>query len=303
MSKDVKKRWASNGIRYKSSTYFWHAIQKYSWDGFDHIVLYNNLFKKEAEQLEIELIDKYQTRNPKYGYNLAKGGIGGAAYTGEKHPFSKKVYQYNLDGTFIREWENAQRASEELNICVSDIHATCRENNNVRQAGHFIWSYKYKESLEPYTTKIGWRKYPIFQLDNNFNIVQRYNCISDVDDTTYIRENVTNCCVRKSLTHNGYYWCYEKDFNNEFVQYAQNRIKNMYKRNFEKEVNQYDEHWNLVSTYLSVKDASDKTSLNPNTIRAYCNRGMNNYGFNSTGFYWRYAKDMPQTDETLGKVV
>lgn len=35
----------------------------------------------------------------------------------------------------------------------------------------------------------------------------------------------------------------------------------------------------------------------------YCGRGCANYGFNTTGYYWRYAKDMPQTDETLDKVV
>ena len=295
MSKNVKKRWVSRGVKYKTSTYFWNAICKYSWDGFEHTVLYDSLTKHEAEQLEISLIEKHQTRNPDFGYNIAKGGGSGNAYTGEKHPLSKKVYQYNLDGTFIREWENAQRASEELNICVSDIHATCRENNNIRQAGHFIWSYQYEESLEPYT-KIGWRKYPILQLENNFTVIQRYDCISNVDDSIYIRESVTNCCVRKSLTHKGYYWCYEKDFNDEYIQYAQDRVKNMHKRNFEKEVHQYDEYWNLVCTYSSVQNVFEITSLNPNTIRAYCNRGMNNYGFNSTGFYWRYAKDMQSND-------
>ena len=51
-------------------------------------------------------------------YNLASGGDGGRTCYGETHHASKKVYQYDKDGNFLREWDNAQRASEELGICV-----------------------------------------------------------------------------------------------------------------------------------------------------------------------------------------
>lgn len=35
-----EKRWGTNGQRYKECPHFWHAIQKYGWDNFDHMILY-----------------------------------------------------------------------------------------------------------------------------------------------------------------------------------------------------------------------------------------------------------------------
>lgn len=69
----VNKRWR-NGKGYEKNKYFWRAIQKYSWDGFDHIIIAKGLTKEEAEWLEIELIKAWDTTNEEKGYNLAPGG-------------------------------------------------------------------------------------------------------------------------------------------------------------------------------------------------------------------------------------
>lgn len=69
-----ENRWGLNGYNYRSSPYFYFAIQKYGWNNFEHIILYNNLTKEEACEKEIELINKYKTQNKKYGYNIMEGG-------------------------------------------------------------------------------------------------------------------------------------------------------------------------------------------------------------------------------------
>lgn len=69
----LSQRWR-NGNGYKSSPHFYSAIKKYGWDNFSHEVLYENLTQKAAEQKEVELIKKYQTRNREFGYNIAAGG-------------------------------------------------------------------------------------------------------------------------------------------------------------------------------------------------------------------------------------
>lgn len=69
-----ESRWGINGEGYKSSPHFYAAIQKYGWDNFEHIVLYQGLTKEEACQKEIELIEEYQTQNREYGYNIMSGG-------------------------------------------------------------------------------------------------------------------------------------------------------------------------------------------------------------------------------------
>lgn len=68
-----ERRW-SNGKGYKTSRYFYNAINKYGWDNIQHKILYKKLTKEEAEQKEIELIKKYKSNNLKYGYNIEYGG-------------------------------------------------------------------------------------------------------------------------------------------------------------------------------------------------------------------------------------
>ena len=72
--KKVKDRW-QNGNGYKAQVQFYNAIKKYGWDGFYHKVLYRGLSKEEASEKEKELIAKYDSTNPLYGYNYDKGGL------------------------------------------------------------------------------------------------------------------------------------------------------------------------------------------------------------------------------------
>ena len=72
-SKDLEERFGSNGCLYRNQI-FGRAINKYGWDNIEHIVVAENLSKEEAKKLEIELITKYDTTNPKYGYNRSIGG-------------------------------------------------------------------------------------------------------------------------------------------------------------------------------------------------------------------------------------
>lgn len=67
--KNVKTRWNS-GYGYKNNEYMTNAIMKYGWNNIRHIVLYDNLSKEQAEQIEKDLIKKYKATNKRYGYNI-----------------------------------------------------------------------------------------------------------------------------------------------------------------------------------------------------------------------------------------
>ena len=67
-----EQRW-KNGKGYVGN-HFVNSINKYGWDGFDHIIIARGLTKEEAAWLEIELIAVYDTTNPSHGYNLSPGG-------------------------------------------------------------------------------------------------------------------------------------------------------------------------------------------------------------------------------------
>ena len=80
-STSVEERW-DNGKGYlkkkKNGGYkqpaMANAVLKYGWERFDHIVFETNLSKEDAEHMEKLLIDIFQTRNKRYGYNIREGG-------------------------------------------------------------------------------------------------------------------------------------------------------------------------------------------------------------------------------------
>lgn len=69
----VNRRWRS-GKGYDNCVLFSKAIQKYGWDGFDHVVLYSGITSERALELECFLIAMLDTNNQENGYNLTTGG-------------------------------------------------------------------------------------------------------------------------------------------------------------------------------------------------------------------------------------
>lgn len=70
-----ERRW-NNGRGYINNIYFSRAIEKYGWHNFSHEILYTDLTKEQAEEIEIKLIKEYDTANHKHGYNIELGGNG-----------------------------------------------------------------------------------------------------------------------------------------------------------------------------------------------------------------------------------
>lgn len=78
-SQKPEDRWGPGGCKY-SNQYFAKAIKKYGWDGFDHIIICTGLEENEAKQIEITLIEEYNTFNTNFGYNMTLGGEGNRKY-------------------------------------------------------------------------------------------------------------------------------------------------------------------------------------------------------------------------------
>lgn len=71
-SQKCENRWGLNGKGYELQPKFYHAIQKYGWDNFQHDILYTNLDKETALKIEANLIQTYNTI--KNGYNVSPYG-------------------------------------------------------------------------------------------------------------------------------------------------------------------------------------------------------------------------------------
>lgn len=87
---DVESRW-NNGNGYRNNSYFTNAIKKYGWNNFQHIVLYKNLSKDEACEIEKRLIKELDLTNPSKGYNLTFGGEHGKISDQTKETISNSL--------------------------------------------------------------------------------------------------------------------------------------------------------------------------------------------------------------------
>lgn len=93
---DLRRRWR-NGNGYVRNTYFYRAIEKYGWDNIRHEVIQTGLTLTEANKIEEELIAKYNTSDPLYGYNIS-GGADGKNRVSER---TRKLLSERKKGTFV----------------------------------------------------------------------------------------------------------------------------------------------------------------------------------------------------------
>ena len=81
-----------------------------------------------------------------YSYNLKEAhrlGLNINKYKGKygkDAQFSKPLLQYDLDGKYIREWENAVQVKKELGYCAENIRSVCKGKR--KQANGYKWKYK-----------------------------------------------------------------------------------------------------------------------------------------------------------------
>ena len=95
----VNKRWGCNGSGYRNNkqSVFYRAIQKYGWDNFEHIILYENLSQDEACNMEIKLIKEYKTQDSNFGYNVQSGGQLGNDGVVFSEESKKKMSEAHID--------------------------------------------------------------------------------------------------------------------------------------------------------------------------------------------------------------
>ena len=125
-----KERWGKNGSGYKTSPHFYHAIQKYGWDNFQHIIIKSNLTAKQADQLETNLINQYNATNPNYGYNIRLGGEHGFYYTQEQ--------KENLSISLKRNSHNSKNARKIRCKETNDIFGTVADAQRWANTTHIV---------------------------------------------------------------------------------------------------------------------------------------------------------------------
>lgn len=202
-SQEPTRRW-QNGNHYDTQPYFWRAIQKYGWDGFQHEILYTDLSKESAEQLEVDLIKKYQTQDPNKGYNSADGG---AARSGWHHTEeAKEKIGARTRGTHLSETHKerigaAQRGEKNhaFGKPLSDEH---KAKVSAALTGHAVSEETRKRIRDIKTQKYG-RRVECVCTGEVFESIA-----SASESTGARRSGISLCCKGQQKTAGGFYWRY-----------------------------------------------------------------------------------------------
>lgn len=77
--------------------------------------------------------------NCKHAYKLGLNKQWMTGKTGKDCPFSKKIYQFDLDGKFLKEWDSISDVSRALGIPVAHLVRVCKGQRKTTRG--FIWKY------------------------------------------------------------------------------------------------------------------------------------------------------------------
>lgn len=210
----IQDRWRSDGSGYKTQV-FGRAINKHGWDNFKHVILEENLLEKEALEKEKFYIQKYNTTNPKYGYNMSEGGDIGSWGILNNH-LSIPVYMYLIDGTFVKKFPSMMEAERETGIDNSAICACCKDK--VLYISGTRWFYEYQgekiAGINPkqhrYETNISKQEKEVFQYDLDGNFICKYKSLSEAASNSGCDFRlISACCLGKRKMHKNFMWFYE----------------------------------------------------------------------------------------------
>lgn len=230
---EPNQRWR-NGKGYKRNEYFYRAIQKYGWDNFEHKILYEGLSEDEANQLEEELVAKYETTNPQKGYNLHSGGLHHEVteetreklskskkgmLLGEENPFfgkhhteevlaviRKRVEQYDCDGNLVAVYKSMKEACEKTGVDKSLLTKVCKGKR--KTAGGYQWKYEDDERDMKAYRRVAHNRRRVRQLDMSDKEIKVFNSLTEAGRAFGINADKTigDVCRGEGKTAYGFKW-------------------------------------------------------------------------------------------------
>lgn len=296
---NIKERWRRNGAYYqkkdKNEKYyqpvFARALNKYTWDGFEHIIFAENLTEQEASHIEKLLIAIFKTNicrynKPHYGYNMTDGGDGAAGRTmsdetrklfsdirqgthcGTDNPFygkhhsnesKQKMKEYALNRPIEVNQKIGQKAKERLS----------NPENNPMFGKHIADHVKQVISDT--------HSIPVVQLTLCGEFINEYKNSYEVEAILGIDSaSIRRCCTGSQLSAGGFQWVEKEKYDplNTYIYINQSLIP----------VIQLNPDGTFIAEYKSIRDAHKTTGVAESGIRRCCKDVCKTSG----GFIWIY---------------
>lgn len=172
--RELNIRFGNNGNNYKNNrnTLFYDAIQKYGWNNFQHKIIYTIECESKDDlllalnNLEEQVILKYNSYNSEYGYNIECGGKNAikSDVTKQKIKHTLKKDKSNIENILNRQNENNTQIINKTNfvdkktilqymkykyiVCVDEIIENTINNNIEITKKERIQIVKILDSIE-----------------------------------------------------------------------------------------------------------------------------------------------------------
>lgn len=233
-----EERWGSKGHRYRECTHFFNAIKKWGFDNFEHEIVYSGLSHIEANEKEQELIELYNTRNLKYGYNLREGGSNGGLseeskrklselrkgkYTGSNSPnYGKKLSdETKLKISMAQRGEKShcfgKVVTKEVRQKIAESHIGKKHTEKTKEKISLSKKGKQcgKDNPNYGNHKLAGNNNPrckiVLQYDNQGNCIREWEYIKLASQTLKIHDTgIIQCCKGKRQTAGGFVWKYKE---------------------------------------------------------------------------------------------
>jgi hypothetical protein len=247
-------------------------IRKYGRNIFKREVIVQDEFEaEELNWLEQFYIKVYATYTR--GLNLNPGGGAGRLIV-------KPVYQYSLDGIFLREFVSAENAARYFNVSRRSIQQACRESlYSGGEVAGFQWRYTKSEVVKPYQKST----YSVYQYEKTGEYLGAFS--SPIEAARAL--NVNNANLHKSIASDGEVsaggYRFTKIKYPALTPFPQAGYKPRYKL-----IYQYDLFGNFIIGFSSVKEAA--STCGNKAKRSKIKEAEDNARKSAYGFQWRSYK-------------
>ncbi len=120
------------------------------------------------------------------------------------------IYQYGLDGKFIKQWKSYVAASKDLGIPEQHIDRVLKGER--RMTHGYLFNYEFHtDGIEPYDKNKNdtFRKVKQYSLDGRF--IKEFPTITEAQKSINLRYGIGPCCKGVSKTAGGFQWKYSDD--------------------------------------------------------------------------------------------
>lgn len=257
-----------NGISKRDSSFiknpkepFHYAVKKYGYDSFKRSTIQIFDTEQEALDLEGEIVDEDFIKRTDT-YNITLGG-------GLPPLLNKVIYQYDLEGNFIREWFSIHEAAVALNICETAIGKAVLYK---RTSAKFLWSDTKKDKLNISEFSTYSPEIAIYCYDLNGNYYKTFKSMSEcLQELDCCLSNVQRA-IKLGYKVGGYYLS-----DKLYSLYIKPEVKKLTGK-----VHQYDLSGNYIQSFTSLKEGEEKLGIKLTGV----NDAIKQFNSYYKGFLW-----------------